>query len=494
MAVPIFDSSPSYLKGAGGIRQGSNIPLNLPSSLVRPTSAATRAVDQTRIRRENEERLKGISDAYNYVTRRGNLMFDDAGVVMQDAYDNASVAIPQASADLGNFAGDVAYNVNRDMVPIFQLGRDIKSGVGSAFDTAVDAAAPYVDTAGVALGNADISNYVSNIFKARAPSYVVGGSQGMQDTQEMGMARDAAAIQQDIDSDGLVYQSRDSIVKSLQAGDITADEGRRKLSVVEERQSILDKAVQNQGQRSTRFDKDRKELLESLGEDTTIKRGVSPSGTTEDALAAAKLIENAKVTNPSDPSNAAKTIAGVKGTGTAALKGTAEEDTNWFDALNSRVDLMAMGAAMLAGSGSGMGTASNFGQALQTGLGARASQAKAAENKKYKDAALLLDSMRARAALQAASGTNNIYKNYGAKIDDLGAAVVGLGVPQDESKAVASTIFSSYGNVMDMEPNARNTFLEDIIDRSTSWYDIGKKDVKLKDIRPAIVDITAGNI
>lgn len=193
---------------------------------------------------------------------------------------------------------------------------------------------------------------------------------------------------------------------------------------------------------------------------------------------------------------------GDKSMTTAAIDANAEklkadrgDDTNWFDALNERVDLMAMGAAMLSGSGSGMGTAANLGRGLQAGIASRAGQAKAAEDKQYKDAALLLDSMRARAAMQAAGGTGNIYKNYGAKIDDLGADLVGLGVPQDEAKAVASTIFSSTnGNVMNMEPNARNTFLEQIIDQSTGIFEIGKKDVKLGDIRPAIVDITTGNI
>lgn len=187
---------------------------------------------------------------------------------------------------------------------------------------------------------------------------------------------------------------------------------------------------------------------------------------------------------------------------TAAIDANAEKlkadrggDTNWFDALNERVDLMAMGAAMLAGSGSGMGTAANLGRGLQAGIASRKGEALRAEEKKYKDAALLLDSMRARAALQAASGTGNIYKQYGAKIDDLGADLVGLGIPQDEAKAVASTIFSSTnGNVMNMNPNARNTFLKQIIDGSTPWYDVRNPDVNLKKIRPAIVDITTGNI
>jgi len=177
------------------------------------------------------------------------------------------------------------------------------------------------------------------------------------------------------------------------------------------------------------------------------------------------------------------------------LKADRGDDTNWFDALNERVDLMAMGAAMLAGSGSGMGTAANLGRGLQAGIAARTGQAKAAEDKQYKDAALLLDSMRARAALQAASGSGDIYKQYGAKIDDLGADLVGLRVPQDKAEALAKLIYSSTnGNVMNMNPNARNTFLEQIIDRSTGVFEVGEKDVKLKDVRPAIVDITTGNI
>tara|TARA_B110000967_G_scaffold93679_1_gene96294 strand:- start:4804 stop:5781 length:978 start_codon:yes stop_codon:yes gene_type:complete len=175
------------------------------------------------------------------------------------------------------------------------------------------------------------------------------------------------------------------------------------------------------------------------------------------------------------------------------LKADRGDDTNWFDALNERVDLMAMGAAMLSGSGSGMGTAANLGRGLQAGIAARTGQAKAAEDKQYKDAALLLDSMRARAAMQAASGRGDIYKQYGAKIDDLGADLVGLRVPQDKSEALAKLIFSSTnGNVMNMNPNARNTFLEDIIDRSTGIFEIGEKDVKLKDVRPAIVSISEG--
>lgn len=174
-------------------------------------------------------------------------------------------------------------------------------------------------------------------------------------------------------------------------------------------------------------------------------------------------------------------------------EGGGQTPSSWFDALNDRIDLMAMGAAMLAGSSSGEGTLANLGKGLQAGIAAKKGEALREEEKKYKDAALMLDAMRAKAAMQAASAQNNVYKNYNAKIDDLGADLVGLGVPQDEAKAVASTIFSSTGgSIMQMDPNARNTFLQQIIEGSTPWYDVRNPDVNLKKIRPAIVNISQG--
>lgn len=196
----------------------------------------------------------------------------------------------------------------------------------------------------------------------------------------------------------------------------------------------------------------------------------------EDALAAAKLIENAKVTNPSDPSNAAKTIAGVKGavpkagTGTAALKGTAEEDTNWFDALNSRVDLMAMGAAMLAGSGSGMGTASNFGQALQTGLGARASQAKTAQDKAYKDQLLTLQALKAQSDMRrndiaaAAASLGDRFGQIGAKTDTLSAELKAAGIEGEPSdlKDISLIINQIDPEFADRNATVRKTTLDNL--------------------------------
>tara|TARA_R110002153_G_scaffold184545_1_gene337716 strand:- start:3952 stop:5451 length:1500 start_codon:yes stop_codon:yes gene_type:complete len=326
------------------------------------------------------------------------------------------------------------------------------------------------------IADANISQYIPNIFKARAPSYVVGGSQGMQDTQEMGMARDAAAIQQDIDSDGLVYQSRDSIVKSLQAGEMTADEAKTKLEVVKERQRILDKAVQNQGQRSARsarFDKDRKELLESLGEDTTIKRGVSPSGTTDDTF---------KEKTPEEKSQGLQTAKiQTKLKDTSALDNSAGKGSgadNWFDAVNERVDLMAMGAAMLAGSGSGMGTASNFGQALQTGLGARASQAKTAQDKAYKDQLLTLRALEASSAMakNKAAALADPFKNEGAKINAIvaqlqAANIEGEPAALDALAALINTTDPSFVTApQELRSNALDYFAKEY---GNNWFSDG---------------------
>ena len=107
------------------------------------------------------------------------------------------------------------------------------------------------------IADANISQYLPNIFKARAPSYVVGGSPGMQDTKDIGIAKDRVDIQKEIDT------GKKEIVESLQAGGMTAGEAEFNLDVLRQRQDRLNRAVQNQGQRSARFDEDRKVLLKS---------------------------------------------------------------------------------------------------------------------------------------------------------------------------------------------------------------------------------------
>jgi len=167
-----------------------------------------------------------------------------------------------------------------------------------------------------------------------------------------------------------------------------------------------------------------------------------------------------------------------------------EKKQDWFNAVNDRIDLMAMGAAMLAGSGQrGATTMSRLGEGLQAGLASRAAQAKDAENKQYRDAVLLLQAQKARAA-----GITDPFKNYGSKISDLSASLVGLGVPQDEAKAQAEVIYANTnGRIMEADANERNKLLRDIIKGSTSWYDLGAPDVGLNKIVPALANLTTSN-
>lgn len=167
-----------------------------------------------------------------------------------------------------------------------------------------------------------------------------------------------------------------------------------------------------------------------------------------------------------------------------------EKKQDWFNAINDRIDLMAMGAAMLAGSGQrGATTMSRLGEGLQAGLASRAAQAKEAENKQYRDAVLLLQAQKARAA-----GITDPFKNYGSKISDLSASLVGLGVPQDEAKAQAEVIYANTnGRIMEADANERNKLLRDIIKGSTGMFDIGSPDVDLNKIVPALANLTTSN-
>ncbi len=394
MAVPIFNSNPSYLTGAGGIRQGSNIPLNLPSSLVRPTSAATRAVEQARIRKGNEERLKGISDAYNYVTRRGNLMFDDAGVVMQDAYDNASVAIPQAFTDLGNFAGDVAYNTSRDMAPIFQLGRDIKEGVGPTFDAVVSGAKERVDPM-----LQEISSGIDNLNAEQA----IGFKEWLKTPagKSYEKANGQSATSQLIDKvTGSVSSVSDSI--------------------------------------SQLFNKD----------ETPEVAAPKPPAIKEDLTEEAKTFNTAAtVVSPSAP----------------------EEKQDWFNAVNDRIDLMAMGAAMLAGSGQrGATTMSRLGEGLQAGLASRAAQAKAAENKQYKDALLLLEAQKARAA-----GIPDPFKNYSSKINDISSFMAGSGFEGDNLTELSRLVHGVDTNFVSYPAATKKAIADEMATKGSNWFSAG---------------------
>lgn len=161
-----------------------------------------------------------------------------------------------------------------------------------------------------------------------------------------------------------------------------------------------------------------------------------------------------------------------------------ERDTNWFDALESRVDLMAMGAAMLANAGSGRGTFENLGVALQAGLGAKKASSKAEQDKAYKDKLMALEVLKLQ-------NVDNKFKNYTSKVSNISAMLESKGVPEDESKGIASIIFAETGgDFVDYDPNVQSSFLNDLIKGTTSWYDVGKPDVAKTKIRSVIADMS----
>jgi hypothetical protein len=147
----------------------------------------------------------------------------------------------------------------------------------------------------------------------------------------------------------------------------------------------------------------------------------------------------------------------------------AEDKQNWFDAVNDRVDLMAMGAAMLAGSGQrGATTMSRLGQGLQAGLASRAAQAKAAENKQYKDALLLLEAQKARAA-----GIPDPFKNYSSKINDISSFMAGSGFEGDNLTELSRLVHGVDTNFVSYPAATKKAIADEMATKGSNWFSAG---------------------
>jgi hypothetical protein len=148
--------------------------------------------------------------------------------------------------------------------------------------------------------------------------------------------------------------------------------------------------------------------------------------------------------------------------------GDAEDNTNWFDRLNQKVDLMAMGAAMLAGSSSGKGTAANIGQALQTGIASRNKEQLQEEAKKRADALL---------AIQLLSAKNKGgFTNQGAKVAGLSSELQGSGIEGEKSEldALATLLYRVDPNIVSA-PEASRTKIFGEMSRTLgdNWFGSG---------------------
>ena len=178
--------------------------------------------------------------------------------------------------------------------------------------------------------------------------------------------------------------------------------------------------------------------------------------------------------------------AGVTGGDTA-------DNTNWFDRLNEKVDLMAMGAAMLAGSSSGKGTAANIGQALQVGIASRNKEQLQEEAKKRADAQLAIQ-------LLAAQNKGGIYSNYGSKIQSLSSELQGAGVDGEKSEldSLARLIYSVDHRIINAPEAARNKVFKYMAKKlGDDWFGDGGEisiDEAREGYQNAIKELNAGNL
>ena len=144
--------------------------------------------------------------------------------------------------------------------------------------------------------------------------------------------------------------------------------------------------------------------------------------------------------------------------------GDTDDNTNWFDRLNEKVDLMAMGAAMLAGSSSGRGTAANIGQALQAGIASRNKEQLQEEAKKRADAQLAIQ-------LLAAQGKNRLTNPQA--VGALEAELKVAGAEGDNVNTIANFLYNNPQmnyNMSMLSPAQRQEFLSEFVDIGQGWF------------------------
>lgn len=213
------------------------------------------------------------------------------------------------------------------------------------------------------------------------------------------------------------------------------------------------------------------------------KSKLSPSGTTDDTFkegASTPTIDPSIAAAVNDPLGLGTAKIQTKLKDTSALdksEGQGSGADNWFDAVNERVDLMAMGAAMLAGSSSGEGTLANLGKGLQAGIASRKSAAQAAEAKKYRDAALALDAIRAQAASRRARAQEMaaLAKDpltWRESVDALSSELQVAGADEANTKVISQFMLSrpETSRILGMlSGNTRKKFIKDFVSGGQGW-------------------------
>ena len=162
---------------------------------------------------------------------------------------------------------------------------------------------------------------------------------------------------------------------------------------------------------------------------------------------------------------------------------------NWFDRINSKVDLMAMGAAMLANSGSGMGTAANFGKALQTGIASRAGQEKAAKDQQMAEALLLIRQQEALAKMAGDSAAANRLKNFTAARDVVSSFLQGGGAEKEGADVAAAQIIGlSPTSIVNLPPPMLESLTAYVAEKAgDNWFSSGG-DIDQKKVKSAVLE------
>lgn len=161
---------------------------------------------------------------------------------------------------------------------------------------------------------------------------------------------------------------------------------------------------------------------------------------------------------------------------------------NWFDTINSKVDLMAMGAAMLANSGSGMGTAANLGKGLQAGIASRAGQEKAAKDQQMAEALLLIRQQEALAKMAGDRSAADRLKNFTAARSVLSSLLQGAGAEEGADVAAEQIIALAPTAIANLPPQMLQRLTAYVTEKAgDNWFSSGG-DIDQKKVQPAVLE------
>jgi hypothetical protein len=402
------------------------------SYIIRPRGDAMKRIDAEQNRAALQSLIDGTGDA---ITDLSRMSAEEQGFILGNAIDQQLAKVPR--------------------VPNPPAGGGEYSGIGTAvMPNPTDFSA--------------LQNLVGRVPRVPNPP-AGGGEYSGIDTAVVSNPTDFSAFQRpDIPTGGDEYGGIDTAVVSNPNSRTVAEINAGKPSQAERYQNWLATPA---GQSFARNNPGASQELLNAAPATAVQ--VAPMADPMDAMNAPMTEEEQFFTSAATGDG---TTIGKRETSAGGNK------ASWFDAINDKVDLMAMGAAMLAGAGSGKGTIQSLGMALEAGRQAKIDEATAAENKQYKDALIAIQMMNA----QKSAGSDR-FKNYTSKISNLESKLRGSGL-EGEVQSAAEQLYAINPSVINM-PDAMLTDLSNYLadEVGDNWFSQGG-DVDLTAIREATND------